>query len=84
MPIGIASQQQDLFAGQSNCIDNQQDRIKKMLDLAKSITKGMDSADLARVQQEIAELQRQLDALKQAEEKIAKAMDKMNEYIKAN
>ncbi|MDB5096665.1 MAG: hypothetical protein JWM80_1086 [Cyanobacteria bacterium RYN_339] len=54
------------------------DQIKA---LSESINDGMTAAQVQKIQVQIQERQRALDACKQAEEKVAKAAELMNKFV---
>jgi chromosome segregation ATPase len=80
--------QQDMVNAQNNLNTASKTLLKKILDLSERV-KSLDlgtqegSAELQRIQLEISNLQRDLEAVKQMEEKLAKAMETINKFVQA-
>jgi hypothetical protein len=82
--MGVAgTNQSDLFAAQTTANNASSGVLADMTKLTDSITAGTSAADLQKIQLKIQERQRALDAIKSAEEKLAKAAETINKFVQA-
>jgi len=78
------SNQQDSFNAQTKLNDKSGQILKDMHKLTEDAQGTTDSAKLQQIQLKMGDLQRDLDVMKQMEEKLAKAMETINKFVQAN
>ena len=81
--MGQVSQQQDMFDKQVALNKKTGNILQQMKDLADQAQGTNSSEELQKIQIKLADLQRDLDVMKQIEEKIAKAMEAVNKFVQA-
>lgn len=77
------SQQQDMFNSQIGLNQKTGQLLDSMKQLATDAQNAKTSEELQKIQIKLADLQRDLDVMKQIEEKIAKAMESVNKFVQA-
>lgn len=81
--MGHVSQQQDMFDKQVALNKKTGNILQQMKDLADQAQGTNSTEELQKIQIKLADLQRDLDVMKQIEEKIAKAMEAVNKFVQA-
>lgn len=81
--MGHVSQQQDMFDKQIALNAKTGNILGQMKSLAEQAQNTNSSEELQKIQIKLADLQRDLDVMKQIEEKIAKAMESINKFVQA-
>lgn len=81
--MGQVSQQQDMFDKQIALNAKTGNILSEMKKLADQAQGTNSSEELQKIQIKLADLQRDLDVMKQIEEKIAKAMEAVNKFVQA-
>lgn len=77
------SQQSDMFNSQVGLNAKTGQLLDSMKQLATDAQNAKTSEELQKIQIKLADLQRDLDVMKQIEEKIAKAMESVNKFVQA-
>ena len=82
--MAVNSTQVDMFNKQSSLNAKTGSILQQMqTEAAKAEGGNVSAEDLQKIQIKLADLQRNLDVMKQIEEKIAKAMEAINKFVQA-